>query len=166
MAKDCHEFDVFVLRHLEKDPQDKGKDPSLSKKGKANAKKLAQLKAVKGVQHVFYTPYKRTFETTEFLDVDKSAYDPSEPEALIKKIKAEFCGETVMVVGHSNTVPAIISSFGGEFSISYAGEQIEKGANVHLSENDYGRIFRITMLNERRHQQIYMLKSDSNDSDS
>lgn len=165
VAKDCHEFDVFVLRHLEKDQQDSGSDPSLSQKGKANAKKIGQLKAMHGVQHGFYTPYKRTFETLEFLDIEKSVYDPTEPEALVKTIKTQYCGQAVVIVGHSNTVPAIISAFGGQFTVSYAGESLEKGASIDLSENDYGRIFRVTMHNGRRHQQLYRLTSHPSEGD-
>ena len=152
----CKDYDVFILRHLEKD-NDGTKDPSLSKLGKENAKKLAELTLFSNIDHAFYTPYKRTYETLEFIEAEKNVYDPSQPQQLVRKVKDEHCGETVVIVGHSNTVPDLVSAFGGAFTVSYAGKSLSQTPSVSLSEKDYGSIFRVTFHNERLHQQLYQL---------
>ncbi|GAA4355072.1 histidine phosphatase family protein [Kangiella marina] len=152
----CNDYDVFVLRHLQK--QDDGtKDPSLNEVGQQQAQQLSTMKALSTVNHGFYTPYKRTYETLQYVDVEKSIYDPTKPEELIQRIKDKHCGETVVVVGHSNTVPSIITALGGSFGVTYAGKPLKKEPTVYLSEQDYGSIFRVTYHNERIHQQLYHL---------
>lgn len=152
----CKDYDVFILRHLEKD-NDGTKDPSLSQLGKLNAKKLAELTVFSNINHAFYTPYKRTYETLEFIDAEKSVYDPSQTQQLVRKIKDKHCGETVVIAGHSNTVPGLVTAFGGSFTVSYAGQNLSYTPDISLDENDYGSIFRVTFHNERLHQQLYQL---------
>jgi broad specificity phosphatase PhoE len=156
----CKDYDVFVLRHLEKDPAE-SKDPSLSAEGKANAQRLSQLSVLQSVKHGFYTPFKRTYETLQFFDISKSVYEPGQVEKLASDIKKEHCGESVVIVGHSNTVPRIIKAFGGGFNVSYAGQSLQKEPSIKLSEADYGSIFRITYHNERLHQQLYRVDQTS-----
>lgn len=156
----CKDYDVFVMRHLEK-MNNQEKDPGLSHKGQESAKKLSGLPVLSKVSHGFYTPYKRTFETLQFLDIPKSVYDPSQNQALINAIKSEFCGKSVLVVGHSNTVPSIIQALGGKFEVSFAGKRLDKMPSVFLSEADYGSVFRITLHNERLHQQLYHVNQAS-----
>lgn len=155
-VNDCKDYDVFILRHLEKD-NDGTKDPSLSQLGNENAKKLAELTLFSDIDHVFYTPYKRSYETLEFIEAEKSVYDPSQPQQLVRKVKNEHCGETVVIVGHSNTVPGLVVAFGGAFTVSYAGQHLSYTPSINLSEQDYGSIFRVTFHNERLHQQLYQL---------
>jgi len=155
----CKDYDVFVLRHFEKEEAE-GKDPNLSKRGQSQAKKLSQLPMLKGVSHGFYTPYKRTYQTLEHLDIQKSVYDPSQPESLIEHIKNNYCGKSVVIAGHSNTVPDLVKLLGGRFVVSYAGQSLGQEPVIHLSESDYGSVFRVTLHNERLHQQLY--KVDDN----
>lgn len=152
----CKDYDVFVLRHLEKQ-EDGTKDPSLTKAGKAQAQQLAELPMISDVGHAFYTPYKRTYETLEFIETDKTSYDPKQTDELIATIKREHCGKTVLVAGHSNTVPNIIKALGGNFTITYAGQKLDVEPTVLLSEKDYGSVFRVTFHNGRIHQQLYKL---------
>jgi len=156
----CNDYDVFVLRHLEK-ANDGTRDPSLNSIGKKNAKTLAALPIIKEASHSFYTPYKRTYETLEFIDTEKSVYDPMQTEKLVRKIKDQHCGEIVLVVGHSNTVPAIIKALGGSFDIRYAGQKLSSDPVIMLNEKDYGSVFRVTFHNERIHQQLYHINSSS-----
>lgn len=156
----CSDYDVFVLRHLEK-ADDGTRDPSLNSLGKKNARTLAELPMIKEASHSFYTPYKRTYETLEFIDTEKSVYDPKQTDKLVHKIKEQHCGETVLVVGHSNTVPTIIKALGGSFNITYAGQTLSSEPVIMLNERDYGSVFRVTFHNERIHQQLYRINSNS-----
>lgn len=157
-ADSCLNYDVFVLRHLEKE---KGvqNDPGLSAEGEQQAKQLAELDILKNISHAFYTPYKRTYETLQYLDVEKSVYEPKQGNHLANLIKSDYCEQSVMVVGHSNTVPKLIQALGGEFSVSYAGHSLGKSSVISLSEQDYGTIFRVTFHNERRHQRLYQINA-------
>jgi len=158
----CNDYDVFVLRHLEK-ADDGSRDPSLNSVGKKNARTLAELPIIEEASHSFYTPYKRTYETLEFIETEKSVYDPKQTEKLVHKIKQQHCGETVLVVGHSNTVPGIIKALGGSFDITYAGQKLSSEPVIMLNEKDYGSVFRVTFHNERIHQQLYRINSKNDE---
>ena len=55
-----------------------------------------------------------------------------ESEALVKRIAQEYPGRTVLVVGHSNTVPVLVSK--------------ATGATVDpIPETEYGRMYIVTM---------------------
>lgn len=161
---DCKDYDVFVMRHLAKE-QGSSKDPELSKVGQQQAKQLSELEIIEEVEHAFYTPYKRTFQSLSYIDVTKTSYQPGNPEQLVNTIKSDFCGKSVLVVGHSNTVPAIIKALGAKFGVSYAGRPLHKEPEIILNESDYGSIFRVTFHNERIHQQLYQLKSVKKDTE-
>ncbi|AOE49791.1 phosphoglycerate mutase family protein [Kangiella sediminilitoris] len=153
----CTDYDVFVVRHFEKQMTEQ-QDPELSELGMKQARKFSQLEPIKNVKHGFYTPFKRAKQSLQFLDAETSEYSPGELSQLVTKVKRDFCGESVVVVGHSNTVPQIIKAFGGKFSVSYAGVALSKEPKITLNESDYGDVFRITYHNERVHQQLYQIK--------
>lgn len=155
----CTDYDVFILRHLEKE-DDGTKDPSLNALGEKNSQKLAELPIFSNIQHGFYTPYKRTYETLGYIETEKTVYDPSESQDLVKTIKEQHCGETVVIVGHSNTVPSLVNAFGGSFTVSYAGQPLSHTPQINLDEQDYGSIYRVTFHNERLHQQLYHLNPE------
>ncbi|HEX9982418.1 MAG TPA: phosphoglycerate mutase family protein [Thermoanaerobaculia bacterium] len=115
---------VIVVRHAEADASDpKERNPALSEAGIARAKALLSVAEKAGVKAVYVTQFRRTRETAEPLalalkvpvvtiEVDPqnvAAYAP----ALAKRIAAEHPNETVLVVGHSNTVPLIVKELGG-----------------------------------------------------
>ncbi|WP_223668866.1 phosphoglycerate mutase family protein [Kangiella shandongensis] len=153
---DCKDYDVFVMRHLDKE-LGSSDDPELSSKGLQQAKKLSELDIMKSVEHAFYTPFNRTFQSLSYIDVSKTAYQPGATKHLVNTIKADYCGKSVLVVGHSNTVPSIIKALGGKFSVSYADSPLYKTPEIILNESDYGSIFRVTFHNGRLHQQLYRI---------
>lgn len=105
---------VFLVRHAEKEPT--GSDPILTEAGEARAQLLAKLLRDSSITNIHSTNYKRTWNTaTPFAkQISKSiqSYDPRNHAALIQKIKAT--GGRHLVVGHSNTIPALVRSFGGK----------------------------------------------------
>lgn len=111
---------VFVVRHAEKasatDP-----DPSLSEAGKVRAVKLAMALRQAGITDILVTPRKRTSETAAPLAssaaltmhvVPFGASTPEHAAAVAAAVRAAK-GSAVLVVGHSNTVNAIIAALGG-----------------------------------------------------
>lgn len=111
---------VVLVRHAEKATVG-GSDPSLSELGQTRAKALATALADAGVTSVITTTYKRTFETSDVLanarniKTEKVAIAGSTAahiESIVSAVK-KHPGETVLVVGHSNTIPAIVTALGG-----------------------------------------------------
>ncbi|MDJ0712199.1 MAG: phosphoglycerate mutase family protein [Woeseiaceae bacterium] len=110
---------VIFVRHAEKAamPED---DPSLSQAGQQRAaelkRQLVDADVVAGIDAVYATPYRRTEETArpvaEALDLPLNSYDANDTEAIMEHIVREHKGKIVLVVGHSNTVPALIGNMG------------------------------------------------------
>lgn len=110
---------VILARHAEK--ADSGADPVLSAAGEARAAALAETLAGAGVTHVLVTPTQRTTLTAA----------PTAEAAGIESITVSFDGglaahlartvdairgygpdAVVLVIGHSNTVPALARTLG------------------------------------------------------
>jgi len=120
---------IYVMRHLQKA---EGTDPPLSAEGAANAQLLAGLLAKSGIKAIFATPTKRAMETgdplAKALKISITSYDPRNPDELVKAVDA--LKGSVLIVGHSNTVPVIVTRFGG--------------TAVPLTDQDYGTVFVVT----------------------
>ena len=106
---------TFVLvRHAEKATDDP-KDPSLSEVGHARAARLAASFDGTPVTAVYSTGYRRTQATAqptaEAHGLAVLRYDASLPaDAFAALLRTTHASGTVLVVGHSNTVPAIASA--------------------------------------------------------
>ena len=118
---------TYVIRHLERAP---GDDPPLTERGAARAEQLADVLAGANIRAVFATATKRAQETgaplAKRLGLAVTTYNPRDVEALVAAVEA--AGGPVLVVGHSNTVAALVARFGGD-------------KPAELSEGDYGTLF-------------------------
>jgi broad specificity phosphatase PhoE len=111
---------VFVVRHAERADAGTGgattmaTDPDLSDAGRARAESLAAALKDAKITAIFVTPYKRTRQTAEplakALGVQPTEIDAKDMGSLIEKVKA--ASGNVVVVGHSNTVPDVLSKLG------------------------------------------------------
>ncbi len=110
---------VLIVRHAEK--ADNSNDPVLSAAGSARALALAEALGDATVDHVIVTHRQRTLLTAAPLVAQRNLTPQTIPftadmEAHIAEIAAAVrarSGEVVLVVGHSNTVPAIVHALGG-----------------------------------------------------
>lgn len=127
---------VVIVRHAEK-AQDDPKDPSLSEVGKARAEALASALDSAGVAAVYSTQFKRTALTAEPLAKRLGLTVTQKPIAgdaavyakeLAREVLAKEKGKTVLVVGHSNTVPDLVQAFSGS-------------TIAPLTDADYDQIF-------------------------
>ncbi len=114
---------VILLRHADV-LKDGTQDPSLSEKGKAQIEDLIKTLEHAGVSVVFTTQFKRTIETgrkvaehfkiplvsNEVTGQNIAGY----PQLIADKIRSEYAGKTVVVVGHSNTVPQMAQILSGK----------------------------------------------------
>jgi len=110
---------IIFVRHAEQAgaPAD---DPGLSEAGMRRASELARqlvdADVVAGIDAVYSTSYRRSEETAQpvatALALPITSYDASNTETIIDDIVREHKGKIVLVVGHSNTVPALIANMG------------------------------------------------------
>jgi broad specificity phosphatase PhoE len=110
---------VILVRHAEKASQTES-DPVLSAEGSQRAKDLAVALADAGVGSVITTHLQRTkltaaalLEATKLTPIVVQAGGATHAADVAAAVRARPAGETVLVVGHSNTVNAIIGALGG-----------------------------------------------------
>jgi broad specificity phosphatase PhoE len=110
---------VILVRHAEK-ASATDRDPVLSEVGIQRAKDLAAALADAGVGSVITTQLQRTRLTaadvlaaTKLTPIVVNAGGATHAADVAAAVKARPAGEVVLVVGHSNTVNAIIGALGG-----------------------------------------------------
>lgn len=106
---------TFILvRHAEKQMGDK---PALTEAGTARAERLAFMLERVDLDAVYSTRTKRTRSTAEPTAASHNLrvidYDARELEEFATKLKSLYKGKTVLVVGHSNTTPALANYLTG-----------------------------------------------------
>lgn len=106
---------VYVVRHAEAE-QDGTRDPALTSAGESRAEALRAALAGAGIVAIYSSPYRRTRATAMPLAVALGLrvreYDPRDAGALVTRIRREHPGRSVLVVGHSNTVPMVVEALG------------------------------------------------------
>ncbi len=92
-------------------------DPLLSAAGEARAARLAAMLADAGIRAIFATEFRRTQDTDRplaaRLGLTVQTVAAKDTPVLVAKLKAEYAGAVVLVIGHSNTLPDAIKAFGG-----------------------------------------------------
>lgn len=108
---------VILVRHAERPA---GADPELNAAGHARAESLAVSLARSGVAGIIHTQFKRTQQTAAPLAarlsltpvvVQAGGTEAQHAAAVVEQVN-KFAGKTVVYVGHSNTVPAVIQALG------------------------------------------------------
>lgn len=104
----------IVVRHAEK-ATDNPDDPALDERGQARARSLAEALANVPLTAVYATPTLRTRQTAAPVAADKALevrdYDPAlAASELATMLHIRHAGDTVLLVGHSNTVPGIVTA--------------------------------------------------------
>src|SRR5262249_28873385 len=103
-------------------------DPPLTAAGQTRANTLADVLADSGVSAIFVTQYRRTAETAAPLaariHVEPQVISATNIQELVEGIHKIQLG-TVVVVGHSNTIPQIIAALGGPSSTAIADSEFD-----------------------------------------
>jgi broad specificity phosphatase PhoE len=112
---------VILVRHGEKVTANRNdSDPVLTPAGQARAQALAQALDTTHLNAVITTQYRRSVATAapvaaahhltpEVVDVHAG----NGVQRVVNSIRNRHAGQTVLVVGHTNTVPEIIAALGG-----------------------------------------------------
>jgi 2,3-bisphosphoglycerate-dependent phosphoglycerate mutase len=110
---------VLLVRHAEKAAQTY--DPPLS---------------AAGVTAVYASEFTRTHQTVAplatFLSLDVDHFNHDDVSGLVNHVLSEHKGETVVIAGHSDTVPAIIA-------------EMCEDPIAPIGENDYDNLFVLTV---------------------
>lgn len=137
---------VILVRHAEKQATPPG-DPPLSTEGELRAKTLAHILGSAGVKAVFTSQFIRTRDTARPLAeavgvapvVVSVEPDPSDRRKISERSVRNLLdgiyqheGETILVVGHSNTLGLVISALGG-------------GGIAEIPETEYDNLFVVTV---------------------
>ncbi|MDX2030831.1 MAG: phosphoglycerate mutase family protein [Blastocatellia bacterium] len=138
---------VYLVRHAEKAATPPA-DPPLLDAGNARAQALARTLARAGIKTVFTSQYLRTRQTAEPLarqlgltpsvvpvrmdTMSSRELDPKYLEEMVRRVHAA-AGENILIVGHSNTVPALIKALGGDVVPT-------------ISESEYDDLFIVTVV--------------------
>lgn len=116
---------MIFVRHAEKAliPVD---DPGLSAAGQLRAAELARqlvdADVVAGIDAIYSTSYRRTVETVQpvadALGLTIKRYSPDDnDEKVVDAMVRDHKGKIILVVGHSNTVPALIGALGASKNV-------------------------------------------------
>ncbi len=124
---------LIIVRHAEK--LSEGQDPALTTEGTARADYLSELLSRQPISAVYSTPYVRTrltgMPTATANDLQVLEYDPSDHEGFLKEVLAKHSGQTVLITGHSNTVPRMVNLLTGS-------------SLANFEDSDYGNLFVVT----------------------
>ena len=139
----------ILIRHAEKEGQNTmttgNKDPKLSAEGLKRAEKLVALFAKSEIGAIYSTPFIRTKSTVEPLAQSKSLtvleYEPNKLE-LIDKMRDDHAGKTIVVCGHSNTIPKIANHL-------TRSEKIKD-----FDDSDYGNILIVTVSSHQKNSTV------------
>jgi phosphohistidine phosphatase SixA len=121
---------VIVVRHAEK--ADASPDAALSAKGRARARALAELLRQAGVTHIITSEFQRTRETAaplaSALGLTSEQVPARDLAALVARLRTFEPAAVVLVVGHSNTIPPMLTVLGWPNTLD-------------LREGDYDDVF-------------------------
>ena len=119
---------VFLIRHAEREDEPR-QDPPLSKVGITRSEALARLLSSAGIKAIFTSQYTRTKQTAEPLATKLGLTvtpftlktNPSNPRQITEESTAEVtnkilehAGQSVLVIGHSNSIPDVVKMLGGD----------------------------------------------------
>ncbi len=144
---------VFLVRHAEKQT---GQDPSLTDEGRDRALALRDMLLSYDVEVLVASQFKRTAETllplSEMLGIEvhvrplDTADIATSARAVVRALVEEFQGQTIVIAGHSNTIPVMASALVGIEITEFDERDYDKllivraapGGEVQLVVRNYG----------------------------
>ena len=120
---------IIFVRHAEKAAVLE-EDPGLSERGVRRVaeltRQLVDADVVAGVDAVYATQFRRSQETArpvaDALDLPINTYDADDTELVLETILDNHKGKIILVVGHSNTLPALMANLGASKKVPQIAE--------------------------------------------
>lgn len=136
---------VLMVRHGEK-ADDGTPDPPLTEPGRERAACLAAMLDGFAPTHLFSSTYQRTRATLEPLatatGLTPTLIDPKDDAAWQRALRELPPGSRAVVVGHSNTLPALVAALGGRVS--------GLDAEGNLPHDEYDRLVHVVAFGPGR----------------
>jgi len=130
LAKGQNPSTYYLIRHAEKVVSKTDRNQELKIVGQARADRWAQVLKNVSLDAVYSTDYNRTRgtakPTAESQGLEIELYHPIEID--VEQFKADTEGKTVLIVGHSNTIPSFVNKLIGEGKY----KDIEENNNANL----------------------------------
>jgi broad specificity phosphatase PhoE len=118
---------VFIVRHAER--VDDSHDSPLSEAGYQRAQALASLLKDAGITAIYVTDLQRTIKTAEplaqALKLEPRKVGMYEVQKLADRLRAEHAAERVLVVGHWNTMPALVKALGMSEEVKFGRDEYD-----------------------------------------
>lgn len=136
----------ILLRHAE--TTGIGSNPDLSVAGLARAEDLRRILTKVPLEAIFSSNYNRTQQTAAPTATEQSlpvqTYNPSNQSPLIPDWLTNYRGKTVLVVGHSNTIPALLNLF------------LDSNTYTNLPDTEYDNLFIVSVAEIGRAQVLHL----------
>jgi broad specificity phosphatase PhoE len=117
---------AVLIRHADVDAG--GTDPDLNAAGQTRAQELVHVLGDAAVVAILVTSLRRSQQTAAplaaALGVDPRVAD--EVDDAVAAIRARKRADTVLVVGHTNTVPEIIAGLGGPAGVTIGADEFDR----------------------------------------
>jgi len=128
---------IYLIRHAEK--ADTTPDTHLSESGKERAIRWMEYLVNNRIDAIYTTPYHRTRETArplaDALKMKVTEYGPREMDLIT--LAKKHHNQSVVVVGHSNTIPGYINKALGE------------SRYTDIPEEEFGQIYIVQISNDK-----------------
>jgi broad specificity phosphatase PhoE len=128
---------VFIVRHAEKDLTPGLADPGLTPEGQLRAEALRDTLRKYPVAALYTTDTVRTRTTlaplAASLKLEPRVYDTKQLAQLAQRLREQHRGQTIVVVGHANTLLSLIDALGAPRPVPT------------LSDADYDYLFEVTL---------------------
>ena len=128
---------VILVRHAELQgaAMAQPKNLPLSDAGAARAQRLAMVLKEAGVSAIYVTDFARTQDTAQPLAAQLGqqpvVLPKGDPRELVDKLRAQHGSQTVLLVGHTDTLPGLLRALGHP-------------ADITIDPQDYGSVFVVT----------------------
>jgi phosphohistidine phosphatase SixA len=121
---------IFLVRHAEKVSE--AQDALLSQAGKRRAACLAQTLRDAHIGAIYVTQVQRTRQTAEplakSLGIEPTVVKADDATTLVSKLKQDLSSKNVLIVGHSDTLPKVLS-------------ELQVSGPPAIGRNDYDLLF-------------------------
>ena len=113
---------IYLVRHAER--ADQSADPPLSTEGVGRSYRLRDMLKDAGITRIFTSELRRTIDTAAPLAsaIHVSPQRIADADALAARIAASSARDRILVVGHSNTLPALLRALRVEPPITIADD--------------------------------------------
>ena len=128
---------VYLIRHAEQvlDVE----DPPLTNAGLRRAKAWAGILRDAGIRVIYITKKRRTKQTgkpiAEALNIPLKTMPRRDVAGLVDRVRTEHAGDAVLIIGHSGTIPRLLSELG-------------YSKDVLIKKSDYDSLFIVVPKSE------------------